>query len=256
MSAPLVAGAAAWLLARNPNWDANHVRARLIATGEPLNSSLEIGSVRLDLFEALFNGSFEDNIYAIRNLRSLSRAWVSEQSNTSQKEMLGNIEPYHRKHMIEVSTGNTGEMVQAELIKDFAVPSDVTSFNIAFDYNFISEEYPEYVDEGFNDTLIIQLQNYQGGMIGSPITLVQENIDEADFVLWTDNPPDFPDGDDTVGQTGRQTVCRSIDIENFAVSSGNKHIRFLVTIEDRGDGIYDSVVLLDAVRFPEECPPN
>ena len=257
-SAPLVSGAAAMILARHPRWNANDVRARLIATGKPLPSSLGIGSVRLDLFEALFNGSFEDNIYSSRHLRGgNNNNWVSKQSNTSQKERLGNILAYDRKKMIQVSTGNTGVMVEAQLVREFVVPANVTSFNIEFDYNFISEEYPEFVDQGYNDTLRILLQNFNPGHpeeIVSSINLAQESIDDANFVLWTNNPPNFPGGDNTVGQTGKRTVCRSIDTGIF----GGRNfegiwLRFLVTIEDRGDGIYDSLVLLDSVKFPKQC---
>ncbi|GJL62424.1 MAG: hypothetical protein NPIRA04_10780 [Nitrospirales bacterium] len=60
MAAPLVAGAAAVLWSQHPSWTAQQIHERLLstATSVSLDSTAGTGH-RLDLFEAVFNGSFE-----------------------------------------------------------------------------------------------------------------------------------------------------------------------------------------------------
>lgn len=59
MSAPLVFGSAADVWTMHPSWTAAQVRQRLEKTAVPLDSTLQIGVRRIDLFEAVFDGSFE-----------------------------------------------------------------------------------------------------------------------------------------------------------------------------------------------------
>ena len=68
MATPFVSGAAAVLFSQNPTWKARDVRERLIKSAKPITS---IYGGRLDLFEAVFNGSFDHK--ALYGWRKVSR---------------------------------------------------------------------------------------------------------------------------------------------------------------------------------------
>ncbi len=131
----------------------------------------------------------------------------------------------------------------------FVVPADMHS--IQFDFNFMSVEYPEFVNLGFNDEFSVQVQspsyNYANIVFdinGNPI-----NIDSAFF-----NQP-----------------CNSLENTGFDIYSGGscdagatgllvtqapvvpgETVTLTFSIRDRGDGIYDSAVLVDNFQLSEE----
>jgi len=229
MAAPHVAGAAAVVWAEHPSWTAAQVRERLERTAKPL-PGLQLGAGRIDLFEAIFNGSFE-----IGDLGEWTRTGTAS-SFTS----LGPLRPQdkngHKNRMGYLSTGPSGDMVWSLLGQAFTIQPGITSLTISFDYNFVTEEYDEWVGTQYNDRLTISIETPGGGAI----TLAEEEINSSSF-SWVTGI-DFPGGDNTVGMTGWKSVSSTI-----AVTAGSADFRIYVT--DAGDDIYDSVVLIDNVRF-------
>jgi len=229
MSSPLVAGAAAVVWSMHPSWTAAQVRERLEKTAKPLDSSLKIGVGRIDLFEAVFNGSFE--------IGDLSE-W-SKTGTCSSLDSLGALVPQHRKRMGYASTGPSGDQVAATLEKTFTIQSGVTSIPIKFEYNFVTEEYPEWVGTIYDDALRITLTAPDG----TETVLATESVNGSSFTMYTDSPAiDFPGGDNTVGQTGWKPASAIIPVTQ---GSGTYRIK----ITDAGDDIYDSVVLIDNIRL-------
>lgn len=228
MAAPHVAGAAAFLWSRHPSWSASQVRARLEKTAEELSASTNLGAGRLDLFEAVFNGSFE-----IGNLAE----WTSTGTCSSLKK-LGptTLDPRHEKRMGYCSTGPAGDQVAATLEKTFQVRNGVSSLPIRFDYNFVSEEFPEFVGTQFNDALEITLTSPNG----TETMLAMETINDSAYSMI--GGVDFPGGDSTAGHTGWKTAATTVP-----VSAGDWTLR--IRIEDAGDDVYDSVVLIDHIRL-------
>lgn len=225
MASPMVAGAAAVLWSKHPSWTAAQVRERLEKTAVPL-SGLQLGAGRIDLFEAVFNGSFE-----IDDMSEWTRA-----GTVNSLGNLGPLMPQDRKRMCYASTGPSGDQVAAAVFQTFAIEDGVTSLPIKFEYNFVTEEYPEWVGSIYDDSLRIVLVAPNG----AETILAQESINNSNFSTITGI--DFPGGDNTVGQTGWKTVNKTI-----SVSSGSGTYR--IEIRDAGDDIYDSVVLLDHIRF-------
>lgn len=126
----------------------------------------------------------------------------------------------------------------------FVVPDDVHS--IRFDFAFFSAEYPEYVNQGYNDTFVVSLTspthnfaNVSFDELGRPI-----NIDSAFF----DEPCDALIGSGfdlgagfscDAGGTGRLTTQAPVE--------PGETVTLTFTLMDSGDGIYDSAVLLDGL---------
>lgn len=229
MSSPLVAGAAAVVWSMHPSWTADQVRERLEKTSKPLDSSLKIGVGRIDLFEAVFNGSFE--------IGDLSE-W-SKTGTCSSLENVGALVPQHRKRMGYASTGPSGDQVAATLEKTFTIQSGVSSIPIKFEYNYVAEEYPEWVGSIYDDALRITLTAPNG----TETVIAAESVNGSSFTMYTDSPAiDFPGGDSTVGQTGWKTASATIPVTQ---GSG----QYKINITDAGDDIYDSVVLIENIRL-------
>lgn len=226
MAAPHVAGAVAVLLARQPGLNASQIEDRLKKTAEPLPAALQLGAGRLDLFEAVFNGSFEESSMAL---------WTRV-GTVSSIPQLGGLTPRHRKRMAFLSSGPAGDQVAATMTQSFQIQPGVTSFVLSFDYTFVTEEYPEFVGTQFNDAMTITLVTPSGGTV----TLANETVNGSAFSAI--GGINFPGGDNTTGWTGWKTVTRTIP-----VTAGPGTYRVFIT--DAGDDIYDSALLLDKIRL-------
>jgi hypothetical protein len=224
MAAPMVSGAAALVWSHFPGWTAEQVKARLVSTAHPLPGQ-GLGGGRIDVFEAVFNGSFEDDI----------NGWDTIGTAGAQ-EKLGPILPTHEKHVGFASSGPDAAQVETTLLQTFTIQAGVTEFVLKFDYDFVTEEYPEWVNRGYNDDMRIVLIKPDG----SEVLLAAESVDGSAFSPVSGI--DFPGGDSTAGHTGWKAVSQSI-----AVVSGPGV--FKIVVRDRGDGIFDSNVLIDHIRF-------
>ena len=226
-AAAMVAGSAAVVWSVDPTAAPSVIEERLVAGAAPLPPSvLDPADGRLDLFESTFDGSFELPTLAL---------WSTE-GTVSVLESLGRLIPTDRMRMAYVSTGPAGAGVAASLRKDFVVQPGVTMFAITFDYDFVTEEWPEYVGTEFNDSLRIVLVEPDG----AEVLLAIETINDS--VFFPIEGIDFPGGDDTVGHTGWKTVTAVVPITKGPGS-------YTVRIEDAGDDEYDSVALVDRIRL-------
>ena len=224
MATPCVSGAAAVVWQKYPSWSAGQVKTRLMRTATALPGA-QLGSGRLDLFDAVFNGSFEDG----------TNGWTLN-GTCSAVTKLGPIKPTKGEQMGMISSGPSDAQVQSSMEQPMQIQSSVTSLTISFDYNFVTEEYPEWVHRGYNDNMRIKLQEPDG----STIPLAYEDVDSSSYTLV--GGIDFPGGDNTVGQTGWKSVTKT-----FPVTQGTGNYR--IVVRDEGDGIYDSVVLIDNIRL-------
>ena len=229
MAAPIVSGAAAVLWSRHPSYTAARIWERLEKTSKPL-PGLQLGSGRIDLFEAVFNGSFE--------IGDLS-GWTKT-GTASSISSLGPLKPIdrngHKDKMGYVSTGPSFYLVSSTLSQSFTIQEDVTSIQISFDYNFITEEFPEWVGTIYNDILRITMETPSGDIIN----LASESVNSS-FFVWVYGI-DFPDGDNTVGMTDWKSVTINVNVTEGPGA-------YKIFISDAGDDIYDSVVLIDNIRF-------
>jgi cysteine-rich repeat protein len=133
---------------------------------------------------------------------------------------------------------------------------------VSFDYTFLSSESPEFVGTNFNDTFTATVSDALGA--NRQIALASVNSAEfheasetrvgaGPFLLYTDfasnvdlvfGPENFPPGTPLVTDAGTTDLQRvTADIR----AVGRITLEF--TIQDLGDGILDSAVLIDNVSF-------
>jgi hypothetical protein len=228
MAAPVVAGAAALLRSENPGWTEAQIRGRILQTVKLL-SDKSIGAGRLDVFSASFNAGFETRSFAGWQTTGTARVVSS----------LGPIRPTDGSpSMAMLTTGPDSAVTASTLTRQFRVLPDNDAFELRFSYNYVTEEYPEFVGSQFNDDLTVTLITPGGNRI----PLAFESVNTTG---WTPiSGIDFPGGDSTVGQSGWKTAQVSVPIADLQGAS-----TFQLEISDRGDSIYDSAVLLDDIRF-------
>jgi len=225
MAAPMVSGSAAVVLSRQPALTNAQVETRLKRTAVELPSA-NLGAGRIDLFEAVFNGSFEEGNLAL---------WT-RLGTASSKTSLGSIVPQDRKRMGSVSTGPAGAQTTGTLLQGFMIQPGVTSFPLSFKYAFVTEEYPEFVGSVFDDSLKISLVT----PAGAEIVLAEESVNASSFMAI--GGIDFPGGDTTVGWTGWQSVSTTIPV------TGGSGV-YRIFLQDAGDSVYDTETLIDEIKF-------
>jgi hypothetical protein len=137
-----------------------------------------------------------------------------------------------------ISTGPDDAVATSRMSRTVTVDPSVLDDGVLtfrFVYNYVSEEYPEFVGTEFNDSFdaTIVLPS------GATIPVAAESVNSTIFTPVTGI--DFPGGDRTVGQSGWRTATVNLSAGQVG---GHDAVDFVVS--DRGDFIVDSVVFLDA----------
>ena len=186
----------------------------------------------------LVNGSFEqsscvslDGWEVVGSARAKSGLGTDPQGKTV-------INPTHKSCMTMISTGGLSVGGASSAIRQsFTIPSGITT--LLFDYNFVTEEYPEFVGSIFNDAFRAVLRRSNG----EEIQIAYEDVNSSVFVPV--GGIDFPGGDSTTGMTGWRIAA--FDVRSIAGT--DELLTFSIT--DAGDTIYDSVILIDNVRLSQ-----
>lgn len=145
--------------------------------------------------------------------------------------------------MLDVDHGNDGlpDGDQAQVSLSLEVPAGAQSLVIEF--YFLSREYPEYVGQAYNDTFQVFLTDSGG----TEQIVFDENGSEVsvnnalfDVTGATDL---LETGFDGHGATGWLQTRTSV--------TAGETIDLVFSIQDQGDGVLDSGVLIDVVEFSE-----
>ncbi len=182
------------------------------------------------------NGAFERG--DLSSWATTGAATVRQQLGPTSTGVV--IRPTEGQWMADISTG-TGSVggVGSGLKQRFIVPAGVQSLKV--DFNFVSEEFPEFVGSVFDDAFRAIVTTPNGQMIFAQVSV---NV-SGGFQLIGDCF--FPGGDTTCGQTGWRTG--SVDLSPFAGTDQPIQVELLFTATDAGDNIYDTHVLVDNIRF-------
>lgn len=126
----------------------------------------------------------------------------------------------------------------AELRVSLTVPDQ--TYGLAFDFAFMSVEWPHFVGGGFNDMFVawLESESWTGNVsfdeLGNPVTV------NAGFTDYTD---DELDGMAMEGHAGTRWLTTA-----FGLTPGDT-IQLVLAVFDLSDGDHDSVVLLDSFRW-------
>jgi hypothetical protein len=148
------------------------------------------------------------------------------------------IAPTEGLCMAVVDTGGQPGQIASSLRQTFRVPAGARALRI--DFNYVSEEFPEFVGTQFQDPFRV-LVTPAGG---AQTTVAEVTVDNnGGFQIIGDCG--FEGGDPTCGMTGWRTA--SVDLTQYA--GQNVTIELLFTVTDVGDNIFDTRVFVDNIRF-------
>lgn len=150
------------------------------------------------------------------------------------------ITPTEGQWMADINTGSGSVgSVGSSLSQSFKVPAGAKTLRL--DFNFVSEEFPEFVGSIFDDAFRAVITTPNGE---STFAQVRVNA-SGGFQLIGDCF--FPGGDSTCGQTGWREG--SVDLSSFSGTNQTITVTLLFSAVDAGDNIYDTHVLIDNIRF-------
>lgn len=125
---------------------------------------------------------------------------------------------------------------------------------VAFDFRFLSEEFPEFVTAGFNDAFVAQLNAWNVSVDAAAQTVNAP----GDFAAGTGDSisvdaagPSAMNAAEAAGTTYDGATLRLV--ARKAVVPGTPNTLYLTTF-DQGDGIYDSAVFVDNIRYENIAP--
>ncbi|MDR0625932.1 MAG: S8 family serine peptidase [Bifidobacteriaceae bacterium] len=240
LSAPFVAGVAS-LIMSDPSYvgtSTSVMRKRLLSSSER-RAPAQQGRI-IDAYQAVSNASFESGL-----------ATLQTNGTVTTEDKVGEILPIlprHGEEMLQVSTGPGAAVVTSSASLTMSAPPDALSDDslmLCFWYDFVTEEYREYVGSRYNDkfTIDVVLPN------GTTRNWVTESVNTT---AWTPLPGDlFPGGDRTAGHSGWQFACRTLSAADLrplppSVPYGGR-TTVKIVVSDVGDAIYDSVGLIDDI---------
>ena len=119
----------------------------------------------------------------------------------------------------------------------FLVPRPANATNIAFDFTFLSEEFPEFVGTEFNDALSVTVDGTEIALdtAGNPI-----NVNNNFF-----DPTLTASGTIFDGQTPPLRITAPL------ADTSNPLLNLTIEIADAGDGIFDSAAFINDFEFLE-----
>jgi hypothetical protein len=194
---------------------------------DPLNNALfdltSASDTDLTINIGLRNGSFE-----IDNLSGWQTA-----GDASAIPDLGPLSAPEGEEMAFISTAESNSSIS----QSFFVPHNADT--LTFEYNVISEEPSEYVGSQYDDQFDVLLNPAPTNSDPKPqsITVAIETINTSTWLPISGI--NFPGGDDTVFETGWQSV--SFDLTPYQ----GREVELLFRTFDQGDAIYDTAALID-----------
>ncbi len=149
---------------------------------------------------------------------------------------LGFIAPYGGNYLGIISTGLGYTTETGSISQNFCVPEDAGTLSL--NWNFLSEEFLEFVGSQYQDYFQISLVDDQG--IETVLFYKTIDIINAEYPPFLVSPDIVFDQGDVYG-TGWQ--FSSFDISAFA----GQGVTLILKSGDVGDSIYDTVILLDDI---------
>jgi hypothetical protein len=147
-----------------------------------------------------------------------------------------------------VTAPSIGPAVHDYQIAKIDLPAATTAC-LAFDFKFLSDEYPEYVDRGYNDAFVAQLNNWAVTIDPSTQAVIAPGNfagGAGDTISVDSGGPSAMTAPPAAGTT--YDGATPILTARVPVTPGSTNSVFL-TLFDQGDGVWDSAVFLDNLRY-------
>lgn len=127
----------------------------------------------------------------------------------------------------------------------FVAPEDAHS--VRFDFNFLSTEYPEYIGQGYNDTFFVTMESASHNFDN---IVFDENGNRVgiDSALFDDTCEDVQNTGFDVFDFGMCDAGATGMLGTIAPIEPGETVTLTFTLNDAGDGIYDSAVMLDNLQ--------
>ncbi len=184
--------------------------------------------------DGIRNGGFE---------RGDLTSWAMSGNGAAVQSLVASgavINPTEGLWMADINTSNLAVgQIGTSLTQRFTVPAGVTT--LTFDFNFVSEEFPEWVGSQYNDAFTAVVTTPNG-----ETTFAQTSVNSAVNVGLIGDC-NFPAGDTTCGQTG--WLQGTVDLSAFSGIAAPINVDLIFSALDAGDNIYDTHVLVDNMRF-------
>jgi len=191
------------------------------------------GATDLSLESAMLqDGGFESG--------NISQAWKVD-GDARIIPVLGSFTPSEGDRMAIISTGLGFTTATGTLSQTICLSSD--SCEISLDWNFLSEEFLEYVGSEYQDSFTATIAEV--GNPGNSLSLINVDIDSlSNEVYKVENS--FDQGDVyATGWKNQSTVIPE------SLRGKKVELKFYTT--DIGDSIYDTALLIDNVKV-DKCP--
>ncbi len=294
----MVSAAAALVWGNNPDLGPEQVKERLVKTAKPLPGQFlpgiaDEGAGRLDIFEAVFNGSFETGDFTGWTKATLSTGFIDvidALQNYLPPRPTGTAIALPRerngrgKFMAYVTTdvepGGFPDHNWASMLKLYVPPikPDVGFLELSLDYNFVTEEFPEFCalnpvldqfviyiayPDGTNETVAESVASCDNLL---PVLDVHFGQDQCHYYYVASPPVQLGCEDGNAGMTGWPTnsITHIIDVNKARGGFGiffwvqNQHSDYYDLGDGRrvfsSDALYDmynvtSVLLIDNIAL-------
>jgi hypothetical protein len=196
-----------------------------VDTGPDFARFDRLGATNLAFDLGLKNGDFETGDTV---------AWTGA-GDTRVINALGPLQPPSGKYMAIISTGlgSVNDSISS-LEQKFRIPTWAKT--ITFKYNVVSEEPMEWVGSPYDDQATVEITGDAGTS-----QLAAESVNTS---VWLPiSGIDFAGGDSTVFQTGWKTIVADV------TAYQGKFVTLSIRCWDSGDSIYDTAMVIDAIKI-------
>lgn len=149
-------------------------------------------------------------------------------------------------YMLMLST--SGEQVDAgsTITLQDCLPSG--SYLMGVNWKLYSEEFREFCGSSYLDSFEITLSTSAGNQVLAHYT-IDDLCESSDCVTCGSHSNGLTDSDINFDQTDAWTTGWFEDWYPVAIPAGDSRFSVTLSAKDAGDGIYDTVVLVDRIRF-------
>lgn len=188
------------------------------------------GSASTTIHSSLINGNFDHFMGGLFG-------WKTYGDSRAKLKLAGLIpKSLPRMGLISSGFGSLNSETTSAVYQTVLVPGDATS--LSFQYDVVSEEPYEWVGTSYNDFFQADIVELDGNILK---TMAFESVNSSEW--YPISGINFPGGDDTTFHTRWKAV--SYDISEYR----GRLIVFRFLVQDAGDSIYDTAVLLDSISI-------